>query len=95
MRIFLMDVKLEAGHEVTVNGRRLEDGDAEIDEKVIGRQLNLEQQWQLICVLKKNINKLYSAYRAKRVAEGEVTEEELVRSERHRSRNRTHNPRLL
>ena len=95
MRIFLLDVELKGRCDVAVNGRRLEDGDAEIDEKIIAKQLTVEQQWQLICVLKKNINKLYSVYRDARVAQGEITAEDLRHTERKRARTKGPNPRLL
>lgn len=95
MRIFLMDVELKGFNEVTVNGRRLETGDAEIDEQIIAKKLSLEQQWQLICVMKKNINKLYAVYRDARVAQGEITAEDLRRTERKRAHSKGHKPRLL
>jgi hypothetical protein len=95
MRIFLLDVALQGFNEVTVNGRRLETGDAEIDEKIIAKKLSLEQQWQLICVMKKNINKLYAVYRDARVASGEITTEDLRRSERKRAHAKGPKPRLL
>ncbi len=93
-RIFLMDVELAGHSDVKVNGQRLEEADAEIDEKIIFKQLTLQQQWQLICLMKKNINKLYAVYREKRVAEGEITAEDLRRTE-FRARQRKRNPRLL
>jgi len=95
MRIFLMDVELKGFSDVTVNGRRLEIGDAEIDEKIIAKKLSLEQQWQLICVMKKNINKLYSIYRDARVAHGEITTEDLRRTEKKRAHAKGPKPRLL
>lgn len=95
MRIFLMDVELQSFNEVTVNGRRLETGDAEIDEKIIAKKLTLDQQWQLICLFKKNINKLYSIYRDARVAQGEITTEDLRRTERKRAHTKGPKPRLL
>ena len=95
MKIFQMDVELQGSGDVTVNGRRLEEGDAMIDEKIIGKRLSTDQQWKLICVFKKNINKLYSLYRDARVAQGEVTEEDLRRTERKRARSPGPRPRLL
>jgi len=95
MRIFLLDVELQGSGDVTVNGRRLEAGDAEIDEKIIGKKLSLEQQWQLICLMKKNINKVYAVYRDARVARGEITAEDLRRNEHKRARAKGPKPRLL
>ena len=93
-RIFLMDAELVGHSDVRVNGQRLEEADAEIDEKIIEKQLTLDQQWKLICLMKKNINKLYSAYRNARVAQGEISEEDLRRTE-HAARRRKRRPRLL
>ena len=44
MKIFQMDVELQGSGDVTVNGRRLEEGDAMIEEKIIGKRLSTDQQ---------------------------------------------------
>jgi len=95
MRIFFLDVELKSFNEVSVNGRNLAEGDAILDEKAIARNLTLDQQWQLICIMKKNINKLYSVYRDARVLSGEITAEDLRKNERKRARAKGPNPRLL
>lgn len=94
MYLFHLDVELKSFNEVVVNGRNLGDGDAMIDENAFAK-LTLEQQWQIICIMKKNINKMYSVYRDARVLTGEITAEDLRKQERKRARSKGHNPRLL
>jgi hypothetical protein len=73
MRILNLTVELHGNKEVSLNGKPLIKGKVEIDEKVIFQQLNLDQQWFIICELKKTLNMLNSTYQRSRVKSGEIS----------------------
>lgn len=93
-RVLRMEVEMLGNKLLIVNDQPIETGDIELDEKIIGG-VSLEQQWFLICLLKKNINKLYHEYRRSRVRQGEVSEARLRELETAAARSRKHKPRLL
>jgi hypothetical protein len=93
-QVLKIEAALQGNRLLIVNGQPVETAEVEIDEKIIGRA-PLDQQWFLLCLLKKNLNKLYAEYRLARVQQGEVTEASLTAQERNTVARRKHNPRLL
>lgn len=65
MKIIRFDVELQGNRDVVVNGRVLEDPRAlgEVEEKVIEKNTTLDQQWQLITMLKRMTSQLEHVYR--------------------------------
>lgn len=65
MKIIRFDVELQGNRDVVVNGRILEDPRAlgEIEEKVIEKNTTLDQQWQLISLLRRMASQLEHVYR--------------------------------
>ena len=65
MRIIRFEVELHGNRDISVNGRRLEDSRAigEIEEKVIEKNTTLDQQWQMITLLKRMTAQLEHVYR--------------------------------
>ncbi len=65
MKIIRFDVELQGNRDVVVNGRVLEDPRAlgEVEEKVIEKNTTMDQQWQLITMLKRMTSQLEHVYR--------------------------------
>jgi hypothetical protein len=73
MKILNLMVELHGNKEVSLNGSPLTKGKVDIDEKVIFQQLSLDQQWFIICEVKKTLNMLNNTYQRSRVKSGEVS----------------------
>lgn len=71
--------ELHGNREVTLNGYPLTRGEGMIEEKVIEKTLTLDQQWELITMLRKLSAKAEHAYRCARIRAGEDTSDEFRR----------------
>ena len=80
MKIIEFKAELHGNREVTINGRRLHDGGAMIDEQVIFNKLTTYQQWQILTELNKLQARLAHTYKRSRVKAGEITAEQAVKS---------------
>ena len=76
MKMLELMVEMTPNKEVRVNGRPLHylrDHDVPVEEQVIVKNVPLDQQWMVLCELKKIVGKLEFAYRRSRINAGEVT----------------------
>lgn len=81
MKLLNLQIELQSNKEVTVNGRPLNylrNHDIELEEKVIEKNVSLEQQWIVLCEMRKLEARLESAYRKSRIRAGEITESSKV-----------------
>lgn len=84
MKILEIVAELQPNREVTVNGRNTAAaGNAvNLDEKLIEKQLSLEQQWELLCLMQQTVAKLFHTYHRSRIRAGETTLENVQESAR-------------
>ena len=75
MQIIRFNAVLQGNRDVVLNDRLLEDPRAlgEVEEKVIERTLTLDQQWQLITLLKRMTAQLEHTYRRSTVRQSGST----------------------
>ncbi len=72
MRIVNFQVELLPNNEVLVNGRRVDNCKAEIEERTI-KKMNIWHQWVLLCEVQKMYGILLENYLKARVDHGEIT----------------------
>lgn len=72
MKLIRFDVELKGNRDVILNDRVLEDPQARgmIDEKIITKNLTLDQQWALLTSLKRLSAQLEDCYRQSRFLAG-------------------------
>lgn len=73
MKIIRFDVELRGNKDVLLNDRLAEDPRAvgEIEEKIVTRQLTLDQQWIILTSLKRLSAQLEDCYRQARLRAGD------------------------
>lgn len=76
MRILQLDIDLHGNRDITINGVRMENGHVLLDETVIRKQLTLDQQFFILCELKKTLSLVEHIYSATKVNRGEMTEKD-------------------
>ena len=84
MKIIEFTAELHGNRDVTLNGRRVEDSEPLLEEKAIFKTLTLDQQWMLLCHVRKMLNKLDHTYHKSRVRAGELSMSELDSASRSR-----------
>jgi hypothetical protein len=72
--MIIMDfrVELHGNKEISINGRRYENGEPMIDEKVIEKQVSTDQQRIVIAMLNKLLAKAQHTYMRSKVTAGEM-----------------------
>lgn len=83
MKLFEIVAEFHGNKEVTVNGRPLQglkDCDIPVEEKVIEKNVSLEQQWFLLCEVRKLIGRLEFTYHKSRLRAGGATDSRLITS---------------
>jgi len=82
MKLFEFNVELTSSKEVLLNGRNVLDESAThtfgLDEKLF-RKLDAQQQWALLCEIRKLGSRLAHAYDDGRVERGELSEGDVTR----------------
>ena len=73
MQLIRFVVELQGSSDASLNGRRLEEAEPFIEEKVIFNKLPLEQQWIILSQLRKLLNKADHVYQQSRVKHGEIS----------------------
>lgn len=66
-------VELHGNKEVSINGRRYENGEPMIDEKTIEKQVSPDQQRIIIAMLNKLLAKAQHTYMRSKVTAGEMS----------------------
>lgn len=79
MRLINFQVELLPNKEVIVNGRRLDNCRAEIEESVL-RKMDLYQQYALLCESWKMLNIQVDNYNKARAAAGEINDAEYAKT---------------
>jgi len=73
MKILELMVELH-GADVTVNGRDIMNGGTLMfEEDIFRKQLHPNQQWAMLCEVRKLLNRMDDAYAQSQVARGEAT----------------------
>jgi len=83
MKLFEVVVELRGNREITINGRQLQylkDHDMLLEEKILGKNVSLDQQWAVLCEMRKLVAKLEFVYKKSRIRAGEVTNPTLITS---------------
>lgn len=82
MKIIDFVVELHGNKEVTINGRALQHKDAAmvVQEDIIFKQLQPEQQWIVICEVMKRLMQLQHCYQKSRVKAKEITMDDYDKS---------------
>ena len=72
MRVIELVVELKGNREVTINGLNSARGQFLLEEKVIEKNLTLEQQHHIMCELRKLISRMLDVNHKSRIRAGEV-----------------------
>jgi hypothetical protein len=74
MHIVRFDAELMGNKQVLVNGHAVQDPRAlgEVDEKLIEKTVDLDQQWQMLTLLKRMTAQLEHVYRKSMVRAGQA-----------------------
>jgi hypothetical protein len=72
MKLLRFDLEL-VGQEILLNGIPIYKGHQGFDEKLLEKYSNLEQQWQLMCELRKLCSKIETIYLKNRTKLGEIS----------------------
>jgi hypothetical protein len=73
MRVVEFVVELTGSNETLLNGRRVDDSQGGIEERVILNKMHLEHQWQVLSELRKLLNRFEHTYQKARVKAGELS----------------------
>jgi len=73
MKIIEFVAELHGNKEVSLNGEPLSTGEPHMEEKIVFNQLTLDQQWQLLAMMRKLLNKMEYTYQKGRVRAHEIS----------------------
>ena len=91
MRLIEFMVELHGDRSVTINGRDSSRGEPAFEERVFFKQLELQQQWEVLCQTKKLLARINETYERSRVLHKEISEEDL-KAARRQARKRAVRP---
>lgn len=78
MKVIKFDVDL-IGPEALINGRKASEGQGMIEAKIFMDKIDKQQQWEVVCAIRKLATEIYRAYRVSQVKRGEITPENAKR----------------